>query len=79
MSIVNAWQKDLAQVLNGASLTASDVRLGVFYAAAQLSSGHTGVAFTPRGLTDTVCCPRSASAAPPAGRMAGQGAWELAE
>jgi uncharacterized protein (DUF4213/DUF364 family) len=79
MTIINAWQKDLARVLNGASLTVSDVRLGIFYTAAQLSSGHTGVAFTPRGLTDTVCCPRSASAAPPAGRLAGQDAWVLAE
>ncbi len=79
MNVVKAWQKDLAQVLDGASLTVSDVRLGVFYTAAQLSSGHTGVAFTPRGLTDTVCCPRSASAAPPAGNLAGQDAWALAE
>src|SRR5262249_52248106 len=27
---------------------------------------------------DTVCCPRSAAAAPPAGRMIGQDAWALA-
>lgn len=79
MSVVKAWQQDLAQVLDGTPLTVSDIRLGVFYTAAQISSGHTGVAFTPRGLTDTVCCPRSAAAAPPAGRMAGQDAWELAE
>jgi hypothetical protein len=49
MSIVKAWQEDLGKVLDGAPLTVSDVRLGVFYTAAQLSSGHTGVAFTPRG------------------------------
>ena len=55
------------------------MRIGVFYTAVQLSTGHVGVAFTPRGLTDTVCCPRSAAVAPPAGRMAGQPAWELAE
>ncbi len=38
-----------------------------------------GVAFTPRGLTDSVCCPQSAADAPPAGRMAGRNAWALAE
>lgn len=56
-----------------------EVRIGVFYTAAQLSTGHVGVAFTPRDLSDTVCCPKSAAAAPPAGRMAGQEAWTLAE
>jgi uncharacterized protein (DUF4213/DUF364 family) len=79
MSIIEAWQEDLARVLDGTAITVSDVRLGVFYTAAQLSTGHTGVAFTPRGLTDTVCCPRSAAAAPPAGHLAGQDAWALAE
>jgi uncharacterized protein (DUF4213/DUF364 family) len=79
MNIIKEWQEDLAGILNGASLRVSEVRLGVFYTAAQLSSGHTGVAFTPRGLTDTVCCPRSASAAPPAGSLSGQDAWALAE
>jgi uncharacterized protein (DUF4213/DUF364 family) len=45
----------------------------------QLSTGQVGVAFTPRDLSDTVCCPKSAAAAPPAGRMAGQDAWTLAK
>jgi uncharacterized protein (DUF4213/DUF364 family) len=69
----------LSRVLENATLTVTDVRIGVFYTAAQLSSGHTGVAFTPRGLTDTVCCPGSAAAAPPAGRLAGGEAWKLAQ
>lgn len=76
--MIEAWHDDLAQVLAGEALTVRDVRVGVFYTAAQLATGHVGVAFTPRGLGDTVCCPRSAAAAPPAGRLAGQDAWALA-
>lgn len=79
MNTAQAWIADLQNVLGGEWLTVDDVRIGVFYTAAQLSSGHVGVAFTPRGLSDTVCCPKSAAAAPPAGRMAGQEAWTLAE
>jgi uncharacterized protein (DUF4213/DUF364 family) len=54
------------------------VRIGVFYTAAQLSSGHVGVAFTPRDLSDTVCCPKTAASAPPSGGMAGRDVWEIA-
>jgi uncharacterized protein (DUF4213/DUF364 family) len=79
MKLVKTWQSDLNHVLDNGSLTVADVRIGVFYTGAQLSTGHTGVAFTPRGMTDAVCCPRSAAAAPPAGRLAGQDAWMLAE
>jgi uncharacterized protein (DUF4213/DUF364 family) len=77
--ISEMWLHDLREKLHGEPLTASDVRIGVFYTAVRLSSGHVGVAFTPRDLNDTVCCPKSAASAPPAGRMAGQGAWKLAE
>ncbi|MDZ4342056.1 MAG: DUF4213 domain-containing protein, partial [Candidatus Binatia bacterium] len=66
-NIIQAWTSDLRQVLGNEPLTVDDVRVGVFYSAVQLSEGHTGVAFTPRGLTDTVCCPRSAAEAPLAG------------
>jgi uncharacterized protein (DUF4213/DUF364 family) len=79
MNLIEAWIADLYRVLEPASVTVSDVRVGVFYTAAQLSNGHTGAAFTPRGLTDTVCCPKSAASAPPAGRLAGQDAWKLAD
>lgn len=79
VNVVQRWLNDLRAVLVGEEPTVSDVRIGVFYTAAQLATGHVGVAFTPRGLTDTMCCPRSAAAAPPAGRMAGRPAWELAE
>ncbi|MAE06062.1 MAG: Fis family transcriptional regulator [Nitrospinae bacterium] len=78
MSIVEAWLAELQERFGGLSLTVSDVRIGVFYSAARISTGHTGVAFTPRNLADTVCCPQSAASAPPAGRMAGRDAWELA-
>jgi uncharacterized protein (DUF4213/DUF364 family) len=54
------------------------VRIGVFYTAVELSSGQAGVGFTPRELGAEVCCPRAAAAAPPAGRLAGQDAWDLA-
>jgi len=77
--LVHAWLGDLREVLHAEPLTVSDVRIGVFYTAARLSTGDVGVAFTPRGLEDTVCCPKSAAEAPPAGRMAGQQAWALAE
>ncbi len=79
MNILREWQDDLRAVLGDEEFSVPEVRIGVFYTAAQVSTGHVGVAFTPRGLTDTVCCPRSAAAAPPAGRMAGRPAWELAE
>jgi uncharacterized protein (DUF4213/DUF364 family) len=79
MSIVSSWIEALQHVLPAASISVQDVRLGVFYTAAQITTGHVGVAFTPRDLHDTVCCPRSAAAAPAAGRLAGQEAWQLAQ
>jgi uncharacterized protein (DUF4213/DUF364 family) len=79
MTLTEAWLQDLKQVLPHEALTATDVRIGVFYTAVLLSNGHAGVAFTPRDLSDTVCCPKSAGAAPPAGRVAGQDAWALAD
>jgi uncharacterized protein (DUF4213/DUF364 family) len=79
MSIVEAWIADMRRVLQDEPVTVSDIRIGVFYTAVKLSCGRVGVAFTPRGLQDTVCCPRSAAEAPAAGRMAGQEAWTLAQ
>jgi uncharacterized protein len=76
--IAEVWLEDVHNALGDERLTVADVRIGVFYTAARLSSGQVGVAFTPRDLNDTVCCPRSAAAAPPAGRMIGQDAWTLA-
>lgn len=77
--IIQAWTSDLREVLGNEPLTVADVRVGVFYTAVQVSKGHVGVAFTPHGLTDAVCCPRSAAEAPPAGRMVGRDAWALAQ
>lgn len=78
MKLVETWLNEMSQVIREESLTVPEIRLGVFYTVAQLSSGQTGVAFTPRDLSDTVCCPKSAAEAPPAGRIAGQDAWTLA-
>ena len=78
MTLIHSWIADLQQALLGDNLTVGTVRVGVFYTAAQLSSGHVGVAFTPRDLSDTVCCPKTASSAPPSGRMAGRDVWEIA-
>lgn len=55
MTIVEAWLGDLRRLLANEPVTVADVRIGVFYAAAGLSSGEVGVAFTPRDLSDTVC------------------------
>lgn len=59
-------------------ITVTQVNVGIFYTAAQLSTGHVGVAFTPRDLEDTVCCPKSAAEMPEAGKLRGQSAWDLA-
>ncbi len=75
--LVQSWTEDLRGRIRDAHLTVQDVRVGVFYTAVQLSTGHVGVAFTPRGLVDAVCCPRSAASASPAGKLAGQDVWEL--
>jgi uncharacterized protein (DUF4213/DUF364 family) len=77
MELIQTWVDDLKTVVGDERLLVSDVRIGVFYTAARLSTGHVGVAFTPRDVSDTVCCPRTAAAAPPAGRVAGQPAWAL--
>ena len=76
--VVEAWLEDAQCVLGSGPVAVSEVCIGVFYTAARLSSSYVGVAFTPRDLSDTVCCPKSAALAPPAGRMAGQEAWTLA-
>lgn len=78
-TLVDAWIAEVKDAVNDDDLRVTDVRIGVFYSAARLSSGHVGVAFTPRDLSDTVCCPKSAASAPPAGRLRGQNAWSLAD
>ena len=72
MDVIEAWLGDLRRTLDGDASVVAEVRIGVFYTAARLASGETGVAFTPRDLADTVCCLRSAAAAPTSGRLGGQ-------
>jgi uncharacterized protein len=78
VQLVAAWSSDLHRACAGEP-TVSDARVGVFYTTVEISTGEVGVAFTPRDLSDTVCCPKTAAGAPPAGRLAGLKAWELAE
>jgi uncharacterized protein (DUF4213/DUF364 family) len=74
--LVAEWLADLhARYID--EPTVSDVRIGVFYTAVEISTGDVGVAFTPRDLSDTVCCPKTAAGAPPAGRLIGLSAWEM--
>jgi uncharacterized protein (DUF4213/DUF364 family) len=78
MRLVEAWSSDLHRIYNEEP-EVRDARVGVFYTAVKISTGDVGVAFTPRDLSDTVCCPKTAAGAPPAGRLVGVKAWELAE
>ncbi|MDR5708637.1 MAG: DUF364 domain-containing protein [Armatimonadota bacterium] len=78
MQLIEACLKALSARLGDEPVVVQDARVGVFYTAVALDTGHVGVAFTPRGLADTVCCPRSAASAPPAGRLVGRDAWTLA-
>lgn len=78
MGVIEAWLGNLQDVLAGERPVVADARIGVFYTAARLADGAAGVAFTPRDLADTVCCPRAAAAAPLVGRLAGRAAWDLA-
>ena len=78
MQLIEEWLSELRACLAGEPAV-SEVRVGVFYTGVGLSTGDAGVAFTPRDLSDTVCCPKTAAGAPPAGRLVGTKAWELAE
>ena len=61
MTIIQELIKTMNKSLRGRQIKVEDIRIGVFYTAAKLSTGDAGVAFTPRDLEDTVCCPRSAA------------------
>ncbi|MBI4334245.1 MAG: DUF364 domain-containing protein [Chloroflexi bacterium] len=79
MAIAEELIKGLQRRLDNIPLEVEDLRIGIFYTAARLSDGHAGVAFTPRDLEDTVCCPRSAARMPASGKLQGKLAWELAK
>ncbi len=78
MELIAEWLSDLRQSFSDEPLV-TDVRVGVFYTATEISTGDVGVAFTPRDLSDTVCCPKTAAGAPPSGRLIGARAWQTAE
>src|SRR3972149_10316663 len=77
MTIIHELIKTMKGYAAGRELRVSDLRIGVFYTAAKLSSGDAGVAFTPRDLEDTVCCPRSAAKMPASGKLKGKKALDL--
>ena len=77
MTLVAGWLSSLRSNYTDEPLI-SDVRVGVFYTAVEISTGDVGVAFTPRDLNDTVCCPKTAAGAPPAGHLVGLNAWAAA-
>lgn len=78
MKLVAEWPSDLRSNYTNEPLV-SDVRVGVFYTAVEISTDDVGVAFTPRDLSDTVCCQKTAAGAPPEGCLIGVKAWETAE
>ncbi len=78
MTLVADWRADLAAHLRPAPCPLADLRVGVYFTAARLASGEVGLAWTPRDPAEIACCPRSAASAPPAGRIAGMDAWEVA-
>jgi uncharacterized protein (DUF4213/DUF364 family) len=50
-----------------------DLVIGIFFTGVKLSTGHSGVAFTPIGeIPEAVCCPTTAARMPQAGNMDGK-------
>jgi uncharacterized protein (DUF4213/DUF364 family) len=61
-----------------ATIELSQVVVGLFYTGVRLSTGHAGVAFTPRNdIPEAVCCPRSAARMPESGRLCGKKVAEV--
>jgi len=55
-----------------------DLVIGVFFTGVKLSTGHSGVAFTPIGeIPEAVCCPTTAARMPQAGELGGKPAFEI--
>src|SRR3989304_4884031 len=77
MTIIQELIKIMKDSMGERDIVVEDVRIGVFYTAAKLSTGDAGVAFTPRDLEDTVCCPRSAAKMPASGKLKGKLALDL--
>jgi len=52
------------------SVHVDDLVIGIFFTGVKLSTGHAGVATTPRGeIPEAVCCPTSAARMPQAGNL----------
>jgi len=52
------------------NIRVDDLVVGIFFTGVKLSTGHAGVAFTPRGeIPEAVCCPTSAARMPQAGNL----------
>ncbi|MGH8011240.1 MAG: Rossmann-like domain-containing protein [Candidatus Binataceae bacterium] len=74
MDVVRAWSSELQRILNHDVQLIQEVRVGLFYTAVQISSGHVGVAFTPRQTREEIH-----SSTVPAGHLIGAHAWQFAE
>ena len=77
MTIIEELIRTMKSTFRRRDIVVEDIRMGVFYTAVKLCTGDAGVAFTPRDLADTVCCPRSAAKMPASGRLKGKKALEL--
>ena len=77
MTIIRELVRTMNKTFGQRDIGIDDIRIGIFYTGAKLSTGDAGVAFTPRDLEDTVCCPRSAAKMPASGKLKGQNALEL--
>ncbi len=77
MTVIQELIKTMQTSFGPRGIEVEDIRIGIFYTAAKLSTGDAGVAFTPRDLEDTVCCPRSAAKMPASGKLKGEKALEL--
>jgi uncharacterized protein (DUF4213/DUF364 family) len=52
------------------NIRVDDLVIGIFFTGVKLSTGHGGVASTPRGeIPEAVCCPTSAARMPQAGNL----------
>jgi uncharacterized protein (DUF4213/DUF364 family) len=55
-----------------------DLVIGIFFTGVKLSTGHSGVAFTPIGeIPEAVCCPTTAARMPQAGNLEGSPVSEI--
>jgi len=55
-----------------------DLVIGIFFTGVKLSTGHSGVAFTPIGeIPEAVCCPTTAARMPQAGNLKGSPVSEI--